>query len=103
MRRRKRRERYLLDRFYAGNALPAAVPASLSEDSPHASLAAVRSALIESLRRLPPDVQSLTRALEVLTKAVMAEQQLSKRDPRKLSASLAAALNTFGDLILPAE
>jgi hypothetical protein len=64
---------------------------------------ALRRRLRKALRRHPGDVRALLRHAESLSRMAAAEHRISPRASKDLSDNLAAVLNRFGDLIVPAD
>ncbi|MGH2628258.1 MAG: hypothetical protein ACRDHY_16590 [Anaerolineales bacterium] len=66
-------------------------------------IAVLRVRLKTALREHPEDYALLVRGMGLLTKAVATQYRLSPRASKDLSDNLAAVLNRFGDLIVPAD
>jgi hypothetical protein len=78
--------------------LKAAEVEGLDED-----IAVLRVRLKTALRERPEDYALLVRGVSTLVRAVAAQYRLSPRASRDLADNLAAVLNRFGDLIVPAD
>jgi hypothetical protein len=66
-------------------------------------IAALRVRLKTALKDRPEDYALLVRGIGMLTRAVAMQYRLSPRASKDLSDNLAAVLNRFGDLIVPAD
>jgi hypothetical protein len=66
-------------------------------------IAMLRVRLLSALDEDEVDLTRVLKGCEVLTRAVATQYRISPKSRKDLSDSLAAALNTFGDLILPAD
>jgi hypothetical protein len=66
-------------------------------------IAMLRVRLKTALDERPKDYALLVRGIGLLTRAVATQYRLSPRASKDLSDNLAAILNRFGDLIVPAD
>ena len=66
-------------------------------------IAVLRVRLKSALKDHPEDYALLVRGIGMLVRAVSAQYRLSPRASKDLSDNLAAVLNRFGDLIVPAD
>ena len=66
-------------------------------------IALMRVRLKRAVEEHPEDVQLLVKGLDILVRAVGARYRLSPKSRKDLAENLAAALNSLGDQLLPAE
>lgn len=66
-------------------------------------VALLRARVRTSIARGGPALEVATEAAQGLVKAVAAQYRLSPRSREDLAESIAAVLNSFGDLILPPD
>jgi hypothetical protein len=92
--------------FYAGSLTEAeqvALAQAADVENLNEEIAVLRVRLRTALSEHPEDYALLVRGIGMLTRAVAAQYRLSPRASRDLSDNLAAVLNRFGDLIVPAD
>jgi hypothetical protein len=94
-------------RFFYGSSLTEAERVDLEEAAELENLddeiAVLRVRLKTALNERPEDYALLVRGIGMLTKAVATQYRLSPRASKDLADNLAAVLNRFGDLIVPAD
>ena len=66
-------------------------------------IALMRVRLKRAVEQHPEDVQLLVKGLDILVRAVGARYRLSPKSRKDLAENLAAALNSLGDQLLPAQ
>jgi hypothetical protein len=66
-------------------------------------IALMRVRLKRAVEKHPEDVQLLVKGLDILVRAVGARYRLSPKSRKDLAENLAAALNSLGDQLLPAQ
>ena len=66
-------------------------------------IALMRVRLKRAVEQHPEDVQLLVKGLGILVRAVGARYRLSPKSRKDLAENLAAALNSLGDQLLPAD
>jgi hypothetical protein len=89
--------------FYARALEEARAVERPKDDEGADELAALQGRLLRALRRQPGDVWALMRHAESLSRMAVAAHRMSPRASKDLSDNLAAVLNRFGDLIVPAD
>ena len=93
--------------FYDGECLTEAerleLPKAEEVEGLGDEIAVLRVRLKTALDKRPEDYALLVRGIGMLTRAVSTEYRLSPRASKDLSDNLAAVLNRFGDLIVPAD
>jgi len=102
----KRRRGVSMQSFYASSLTEAErveLEKAAEVENLDEEIAVLRVRLKTALSEHPQDYALLVRGIGMLTRAVAAQYRLSPRASRDLSDNLAAVLNRFGDLIVPAD
>jgi hypothetical protein len=92
--------------FYAGSLSETEqlqLPEAAELEGLDEEIAALRVRLKTALKERPEDYALLVRGVGMLTRAVATQYRLSPRASKDLADNLAAVLNRFGDLIVPAD
>ena len=89
--------------FYAAVVSQADLEAARQVEGLEEEIAVLRVQLRQAVREHPKDIKLMSQGLGMLVKAVAAQYRLSPRAKRDLTENLAGILNSFGDLILPAD